>query len=392
MSNMNRYEEAYQRLKSKVEGLDDKQVDQPTIEDRLLHILSSSNEFFIEKIEQSENLSRINQKHLRDAVEIRDIFHPLEKLQPAYYDYQDLEEELDNIRTKARNDANYEVLAASYAPVLYLPDDEDGKVMHCCYEDLVVSNDNYYQITRSVFSDFFACCCITDYFVLNVTLKDLAKDCLAEPSVDNLWLYHFYWLLYDYIHIPMGHYKVDNFKSSFSIKHNKSLNCGYVPWLDMDRDTEPSLFYESDIPSKFNYLLKDKYNTKNLNYNDHITLINNYDNLYLLMLIFFGKKVYSIREGSTVTPEEFEIFEKCENEDELVIEIKQLLQRPYSGIYAEILTLSKHASEFKKLDTLDGFLSKLINYNLTNLHSLYSQNIKCVLDYVMISLTKIVFQ
>ena len=67
----------------------------------------------------------------------------------------------------------------------------------------------------------------------------LAFKCLNEPSVDNLWYFHYLWILHDFMQIPLGHYAVSNSNISVEIKYGGRilhvvLNLGVIVQVIMN--------------------------------------------------------------------------------------------------------------------------------------------------------------
>ena len=152
-------------------------MENPTEEDRLLHLLATSNENFINRLEEIERPDNIAISHLNTAYAIISQFGPLVDLASAYENKEDLKFQLDRIRRVARTNDNYAVLAASYAPTLYLPYDQidankQSEGMYFCFNDLLTDNDNTFQLLKYSHPDYLCKYCISNFHLTNVVISN----------------------------------------------------------------------------------------------------------------------------------------------------------------------------------------------------------------------------
>ena len=352
----------------------------PAEEDRLLHLLATSNENFINRLEEIERPDNIANIHLKTANVIRSQFGPLVDLEPAYQNKEDLKFKLDRIRSAARLNDNYAVLAASYAPTLYLPYDQvdadnQSEGMYFCFNDLLTDNYNTFQILKYSHPDYLLKYCISNFHLTNVVISKLAFKCLNEPSVNNLWLFHYLWILHDFMHAPLGHYQVSNRNPSLEIKYGGPyINCGFKSWCHGSSNYESAdiantRFHESDIPWEYHKIFRDTLSLNNIKYREHISLIHNFSGFFLLIHLLFGREIYAPLEGN-ILAEEFDLLKKVDSEDELIVKIKQLFHENPRVTYPKhnlIMNISANADILSKCKDVKGFIKEAKSLNINNL-------------------------
>ena len=177
-----------------------------TAEDKFIQLVAISHYYFQECLSDNadEHLDLANNEMIQDHfVKVKNInglltgvMEATEQKQELYYELIDVKNRLYKIREEARLNDDYHVLAASYSAIFYDDEEEDrnptsytAKGMYFCFEDLINSQEDFFELFKATFTDKYRALLVSPYYVRIICLRKMLSQCSQKISSESLWSY-----------------------------------------------------------------------------------------------------------------------------------------------------------------------------------------------------------